>query len=301
MPSTARPYQALRLVSQRIRWEAWLMIWTLKPETHSSSSSHSSQVSLRTTIASVQLMLPWHEAKRAACSIASIFQSSTVAVGVEVADAAAVAERLEERDVGDLAPPTADLHCASVIDVASLVVAYTVIPRPPTPRRTRRTSGCQRAHARRDRDRSPASASCAPRWRLIDERGLDQLTMRRLGARPRRRGDVALQARRRQGGDPRRRARAAAARSSRPRLRRGPGAVDWRDDLAASPARYRALGRAHPEAFGLLARGPERAYVAGRAHRRGRPRAAHRRRASTARTAILAQRTIVRFVLGVRA
>ncbi len=77
IPSTARPYQALRLVSHRIRWDAWLMIWTLKPETHSSSSSQSSQVSLRTTIASVALMLPWHDAKRAAWSMASIFQAST--------------------------------------------------------------------------------------------------------------------------------------------------------------------------------------------------------------------------------
>jgi len=78
MPSTARPYQALRFVSQRIRWEHWSMIWTLKPETHSSSSSQSSHSSLRTTIASVQLMFPWQDAKRAACSTASTFQRSTV-------------------------------------------------------------------------------------------------------------------------------------------------------------------------------------------------------------------------------
>lgn len=77
MPSTARPYQALRLVSQRIRCEAWLMIWTLNPDTHSSMSSQYSE-SFVTTMASVQLMLPWQEAKRAAWSMDSIFQSSTV-------------------------------------------------------------------------------------------------------------------------------------------------------------------------------------------------------------------------------
>ena len=54
------------------------MIWTLKPETHSSSSSQSSHSSLRTTIASVQLMFPWQDAKRAACSMASTFQRSTL-------------------------------------------------------------------------------------------------------------------------------------------------------------------------------------------------------------------------------
>ena len=78
MPSTARPYQALRLVSQMITCEHWLIIWTLKPETHSSSSSQSSHSPLRTTMASVALMLPWHEANRAAWSIASIFHRSTV-------------------------------------------------------------------------------------------------------------------------------------------------------------------------------------------------------------------------------
>ena len=78
------------------------MIWTLNPETHSSISSQSSHVSFFTRIASVALMFPWHDEKRAAWSIASSFQSSTRAVGVEVADAAAVAERPEDRDVGDV-------------------------------------------------------------------------------------------------------------------------------------------------------------------------------------------------------
>ncbi len=54
----ARPYQAFRLVSQKIMCEHWLIIWTLKPETHSSISSQMSQDSFWTTIASVALMLP---------------------------------------------------------------------------------------------------------------------------------------------------------------------------------------------------------------------------------------------------
>ena len=76
----ARPYQAFRFVNQKIRCDDWLMICTLKPETHSSISSQRSE-SLVTTTASVQLMLPWHDAKRAALSMMSIFQSSTVLVG----------------------------------------------------------------------------------------------------------------------------------------------------------------------------------------------------------------------------
>ena len=77
----ARPYQAFRFVSQKIRCELWLMIWTLKPETHSSISSQRSQVSFSTTIASVALMLPWQEASRAAWRIVWIFQSSTFLSG----------------------------------------------------------------------------------------------------------------------------------------------------------------------------------------------------------------------------
>lgn len=76
------------------------------------------------------------------------------------------------------------------------------------------------------------------------------------------------------------------------------GAVgDWRADLAAFARAYRAVGRDHPRAFPLLAQGPGRAYVVGggvaeetiaRLEAAGLDREA----------AILAQRTIVRFVLG---
>ena len=77
----ARPYHAFRFVSQKIMCEHWLIIWTLKPETHSSISSQMSQDSFWTTIASVALMLPWHEANRAVWRIVSIFQSSTFLSG----------------------------------------------------------------------------------------------------------------------------------------------------------------------------------------------------------------------------
>jgi AcrR family transcriptional regulator len=72
---------------------------------------------------------------------------------------------------------------------------------------------------------------------------------------------------------------------------------DWREDLAAFARAYRAVGRAHPQAFPLLARAPGRAYVVGagiaeetiaRLHAAGLDR----------ESAIFAQRTIVRFVLG---
>ena len=57
------------------------MIWTLKPETHSSISSQRSQVSFVTTIASVALMFPWQEESRAAWSMVWTFQSSTFRPG----------------------------------------------------------------------------------------------------------------------------------------------------------------------------------------------------------------------------
>ena len=81
MPSLARPYQACRFVSQKITCEHWLITCTLNPETHSSISSQRSHVSFCTTIASVALMLPWQDENRAAWSIASIFQSSTLRSG----------------------------------------------------------------------------------------------------------------------------------------------------------------------------------------------------------------------------
>lgn len=72
---------------------------------------------------------------------------------------------------------------------------------------------------------------------------------------------------------------------------------DWREDLAAFARAYRAVGRDHPRAFPLLAQGPGRAYVVGAGVAEetiARLRAAGLDRAS----AIFAQRTIVRFVLG---
>jgi TetR/AcrR family tetracycline transcriptional repressor len=80
------------------------------------------------------------------------------------------------------------------------------------------------------------------------------------------------------------------------RLPAGP-VGDWREDLAAFARAYRAVGRDHPRAFPLLAQGPGRAYVVGAGVAEetiARLRAAGLDRAS----AIFAQRTIVRFVLG---
>lgn len=73
--------------------------------------------------------------------------------------------------------------------------------------------------------------------------------------------------------------------------------VGWRDDLARFARAYRALGRAHPEAFGLLASAPGRAYVAG-----GDIAEPGLQRLVDAgldrETAIRAQRSVVRYVLG---
>jgi AcrR family transcriptional regulator len=75
------------------------------------------------------------------------------------------------------------------------------------------------------------------------------------------------------------------------------GDGDWRGYLRRFAHGYRALGLAHPEAVGLLAQGPERAYVAGRVlSESGLARlmaAGFDRHA-----AILATRTVVRYVLG---
>jgi AcrR family transcriptional regulator len=74
-------------------------------------------------------------------------------------------------------------------------------------------------------------------------------------------------------------------------------AGDWREDLAAFARAYRAVGRDHARSFPLLAQGPGRAYVVGAEVAEeaiARLRAAGLDRAS----AIFAQRTIVRFVLG---
>lgn len=72
---------------------------------------------------------------------------------------------------------------------------------------------------------------------------------------------------------------------------------DWRHDLATIARTYRAVGGDHPVAFGLLARAPGRAYLAGR----DLAEAAIGQLVDAGldrTTAILAQRTVVRFVLG---
>jgi len=130
---------------------------------------------------------------------------------------------------------------------------------------------------------------------LIDERGLDALTMRRLGAA------LGVEAMSLYKHVPSKDAildgvRDVLIEDFAAALPDGP-AGDWRADLATFSRAYRAVGRAHPEAFGLLARGPGRAYVAGSAL----AEAAITRlvQAGLDRdTAIHAQRTIVRFVLG---
>ena len=72
---------------------------------------------------------------------------------------------------------------------------------------------------------------------------------------------------------------------------------DWREDLAAFARAYRAVGRAHPRAFPLLAKAPGRAYVVGAGV--AEETIARLRAAGLDRTsATFAQRTIVRFVLG---
>ncbi len=130
--------------------------------------------------------------------------------------------------------------------------------------------------------------------RLIDERGLAQLSMRRLGAEL---GVEAMSLYKHVEGkeavlDGVRALLLAELEADAP----APGA-SWRDDLAGFARRYRAIGRAHPEAFGLLARGADRAYVAGRgsaeASLRGLVAAGFGEADAT-----LALRTVVRYVLG---
>jgi len=130
---------------------------------------------------------------------------------------------------------------------------------------------------------------------LIDESGLDALTMRRLGSVL---GVEAMSLYKHVAGkdgilDG---VREILIEDFAAALPDGP-AGDWRDDLATFARAYRGVGLAHPEAFGLLARGPGRAYVAGSAL----AEAAIARLVDAGldrATAIHAQRTIVRFVLG---
>lgn len=130
---------------------------------------------------------------------------------------------------------------------------------------------------------------------IVDESGLDALTMRRLGAA------LGVEAMSLYKHVPNKEAildgiRELLLEEFAATLPPGP-AAGWRDDLARFAHAYRTVGRAHPEAFSLLASAPGRAYVAGSdiaeqalarlvAEGLGRD------------DAIRAQRTVTRFVLG---
>ncbi|WP_281412194.1 TetR/AcrR family transcriptional regulator C-terminal domain-containing protein [Miltoncostaea marina] len=129
---------------------------------------------------------------------------------------------------------------------------------------------------------------------LIDERGLEALTMRRLGAEL---GVEAMSLYKHVRGkeailDGVRELLLAELAASGPAAGR-----DWREALLRFARAYRALARAHPGSFALLAAAPERAYVAGsdvaeaaiaRLLEGGFERAA----------AIRALRTVIRYVIG---
>ena len=76
-----------------------------------------------------------------------------------------------------------------------------------------------------------------------------------------------------------------------------PAGDDWTVELLAFAHRYRALGRAHPEAFSLLARGADRAYVAGRASAEAGLQSLLAAGFDD-ETAAYALRSVVRYVLG---
>jgi TetR/AcrR family transcriptional regulator, tetracycline repressor protein len=130
---------------------------------------------------------------------------------------------------------------------------------------------------------------------LVDEAGLGALTMRRLGAEL---GVEAMSLYKHVAGkeailDGIRELLIAEFAATLP-----PGpATGWRDDLARFARAYRSVGRAHPEAFALLASAPGRAYVAGS----GLAEQALERLVAEGlgrEDAIRAQRTVTRFVLG---
>jgi AcrR family transcriptional regulator len=130
---------------------------------------------------------------------------------------------------------------------------------------------------------------------IVDEQGADALSMRRLGAML---GVEAMSLYKHVEGkdailDG---IRALLIEDFAARLPAG-ALDDWRADLAAFARAYRAVGREHPRAFPLLAQGPGRAYVVGA--RVAEETIARLRAAGLDReSAIFAQRTIVRFVLG---
>jgi len=144
-------------------------------------------------------------------------------------------------------------------------------------------------------ERTPLSREriVATALRLIDERGLAQLSMRRLGA------ELGVEA-----------MSLYKHVASKDALLDGvrelllselgdaaPAGDDWTAELLAFARRYRALGRAHPEAFSLLARGADRAYVAGRASAEAGLRSLLAA-GFDEQAAAYALRSVVRYVLG---
>lgn len=138
------------------------------------------------------------------------------------------------------------------------------------------------------RDRIVATA-----LRLIDERGLAQLSMRRLGA------ELGVEAMSLYKHVASKDALLDGVRELLlAELGDAPGGgEDWTAELLAFARRYRALGRAHPEAFSLLARGADRAYVAGRASAEAGLQSLLAA-GFDQETAAYALRSVVRFVLG---
>lgn len=128
---------------------------------------------------------------------------------------------------------------------------------------------------------------------LIDERGLARLSMRRLGAEL---GVEAMSLYKHVAG------KEALLDGVRALLlseldETPPPGRDWAGDLISFAHRYRDLGRAHPEAFRLLARGADRAYVAARDNAEAGLRGLVAAGFDPA-TATYALRTVVRYVLG---
>ena len=148
------------------------------------------------------------------------------------------------------------------------------------------------------RNRAPLSREriIGAALRLIDERGLERLTMRRLGA------ELGVEAMSLYKHVPGKEAildgvRELLLREFAESIAPDDGDPGWRSQLTRFATAYRALGLAHPEAFGLLAQDRERTYLAGRQV----AEAGLERLIAGGldhRSAVLAQRTVVRFVLG---
>ncbi len=144
-------------------------------------------------------------------------------------------------------------------------------------------------------ERTPLSREriVAAALRLIDERGLAQLSMRRLGAEL---GVEAMSLYKHVANkeallDGVRELLLAELEETPPQGR------PWSDELISFARRYQALGRAHPEAFGLLARGADRAYVAGRSSAEAGLQSLLAA-GFDQETASYALRSVVRYVLG---